>query len=162
VATKFSELSPEIVMTHPYEGGHPVHDATAFAVHAACALVQRRGGMAPVLVEMTSYHMGPGGRVMSEFLHLPGIPVTTLVLGERERALKRRLVACFSTMRSVLADFPIDVERFRPAPVYHFTRPPHEGRLYYEQFDWGVDGERWQALAGAALAALEIAGRPCA
>jgi N-acetylglucosamine malate deacetylase 2 len=39
LAAKFSALRPEVVMTHAYEGGHPDHDATAFAVHTACALV---------------------------------------------------------------------------------------------------------------------------
>jgi hypothetical protein len=99
---------------------------------------------------------------MSEFLHRPGIEITTVVLDERARAFKRRLIACFSTQQRVLADFPVDLERFRAAPAYDFTRPPHEGGLYYEQFDWGVDGARWRALSGEALAALEIEARPCA
>ena len=162
LAEKFRALCPEIVLSHPYEGGHPDHDATAFAVRAACALVKRRGGVAPALIEMTSYRMRGGRRAMSEFLHRPGIEITTVMLGERERAFKRRLIACFSTQHRVLADFPIDLERFRPAPTYDFTRPPHGGGLYYEQFDWGVDGARWRALAGQALAALEIRARPCA
>jgi N-acetylglucosamine malate deacetylase 2 len=162
LAATFRCLCPEWVMTLPYEGGHPYHDATAFAVHAACAMVLQRGGTPPALLEMTSYHMGAEGRASSEFLDCPGIPVTTLALDARVRALKRRLVGCFSTQSRVLADFPIDVERFRPAPVYDVTKPPHDGGLYYEQFDWGVDGARWRALAGEALAALEIAGQPCA
>src|ERR1044071_8925740 len=29
---------PDLVLTHAYEGGHPDHDATAFAAHAARAL----------------------------------------------------------------------------------------------------------------------------
>src|SRR5262249_14674740 len=29
----FAELRPSVVFTHPYEGGHPDHDACAFAVH---------------------------------------------------------------------------------------------------------------------------------
>ena len=162
LAAKFRCLRPELVMTLPYEGGHPDHDATAFAVHAAGALAQRHDGTAPALLEMTSYHMGAGGRVMSEFLPHPGIAVTTLPLGERERAFKRRLVACFSSQSRVLADFPVDVERFRPAPAYDFRRPPHEGLLHYEQFDWGVDAAGWKALAGEALAALEIEDQPWA
>jgi N-acetylglucosamine malate deacetylase 2 len=161
LAAKFRCLRPELVMTLPYEGGHPDHDATAFAVHAACALAQIHDGTAPALLEMTSYHMGADGRVMSEFLPYPGIAVTTLPLGERERAFKRRLVACFSSQSRVLADFPVDVERFRPAPAYDFRRPPHERLLHYEQFDWGVDAARWKALAGEALA-LEIEDQPWA
>jgi LmbE family N-acetylglucosaminyl deacetylase len=162
LAAKLSVLRPEIVMTHAYEGGHPDHDATAFAAHAACALLQRRGVAAPALIEMTGYHMGTGGPVKSEFLHCPDIAVTTLVLDDHGRAFKRRLVDGFLTQRRTLADFPIDVERFRPAPAYDFTRPPHAGPLFYEHFDCGVDGVHWRTLAGRALAALEIGGQPCA
>jgi LmbE family N-acetylglucosaminyl deacetylase len=162
LAAKFTALRPEVIITHAYEGGHPDHDATAFAVHAACALVERRGGPAPALIEITGYHLAPEGRVLAEFLPRPGSVVTTLVLGERERAFKQRLVDGFLTQRRVLADFPIEVERLRPAPAYDFTRPPHGGPLYYEQFDWGVDGIRWRALAGQALAELEITDQPWA
>jgi N-acetylglucosamine malate deacetylase 2 len=159
LAAKFDALRPEVVLTHAYEGGHPDHDAAAFAVHAACALVERGGGQAPAIVEITGYHMATGTVVKSEFMGFPGSPVTTLALGEHERALKQRLIECFATQSRLLADFRIDVERFRPAPAYDFTRPPHAGRLFYEHFDWGVDGARWRALAVEALATLEIASR---
>lgn len=156
LAPKFDALRPEIVLTHAYEGGHPDHDAAAFAVHAACALVERDGGQAPAIIEISGYHMATGTAVKSEFMDVPGCPVTTLALGEYERALKRRLIECFATQSRLLADFRIDVERFRSAPAYDFTRAPHDGRLFYEYFDWGVDGTRWRALAGQALAALGI------
>jgi len=154
------ELRPEVVITHPYEGGHPDHDATAFAVHAACALLARRGQRPPSLLEMTSYHAGDGGLVTAGFLPWPGSEVTTLVLDAQARARKRELVACFATQRAVLAQFPIEVERFRPAPAYDFARPPHAGRLFYEHFDWGVDGRRWRDLARAALASLGLGSAP--
>src|SRR5262249_45196073 len=35
LAHLFRERQPQVVLTHPYEGGHPDHDASAFAVHAA-------------------------------------------------------------------------------------------------------------------------------
>jgi LmbE family N-acetylglucosaminyl deacetylase len=37
LAAELREGGTELVMTHPYEGGHPDHDATAFAVHVGCA-----------------------------------------------------------------------------------------------------------------------------
>ena len=43
----FDDLRPEVVITHPYEGGHTDHDATAFAVRAACTLLARDGAPAP-------------------------------------------------------------------------------------------------------------------
>ena len=160
LAAVFAERRPEVVITQPYEGGHPDHDATAFAVHAACALLARRGLRPPALVEMTSYHAGDGGLVTASFLPRPQSEVITLVLDAQARARKRALVACFATQRAVLARFPLEIERFRPAPSYDFARPPHDGRLYYEHFDWGVDGIRWRALARAALAKLELARAP--
>jgi hypothetical protein len=63
---------------------------------------------------------------------------------------------CFVTQRCVLDQFPIDRERFRQAPCYRFTAPPHEGRLFYEYFDWGMSGARWCALARHMLASLEL------
>jgi LmbE family N-acetylglucosaminyl deacetylase len=155
-AGEFRKYGTEIVMTHPYEGGHPDHDATAFATHAACELIRQRHRRAPAIVEMTSYHAGPGGRVMFGFLPRPEVEVTTLVLGEAERAFKRQLIDCFSTQKAVLADFPLELERFRPAPAYDFTRPPHAGRLHYEAYDWGMDGVCWRILAREALAALKM------
>jgi len=158
LAAIVEERRPEVVITHPYEGGHPDHDATALAVHAACALRARRGRRAPALVEMTSYYAGEFGLVTASFLPRPQIEVTTLMLDAQARARKRELVACFATQRRVLAQFPLEVERFRPAPCYDFGQPPHAGRLYYENFDRGVDGARWRRLARAALARLGLEG----
>jgi hypothetical protein len=58
-----------------------------------------------------------------------------------------------------LRGFATKFERFRVAPPYRFTRPPH-GALLYEQFDWGMDGARWRALAGAALRDLDLEENP--
>src|SRR5689334_5308027 len=35
LASLFTEYRTRLVLTHAYEGGHPDHDATAFAVHSA-------------------------------------------------------------------------------------------------------------------------------
>ena len=50
---------PEVVLTHPYEGGHPDHDAVAFAVWAA--LRGMREEDRPEIVEAAGYHAGTGG-----------------------------------------------------------------------------------------------------
>ena len=44
----------EQVITHPYEGGHPDHDACAFAARAAV----RHSANKAKLMEFTSYHAG--------------------------------------------------------------------------------------------------------
>lgn len=147
------------VITHAYEGGHPDHDATAFAVHAACALLRQSGAAAPALVEMAGYHAVPAGVEWLTFLPMDGAPELTIHLDIAQRAAKRRLLDCYTTQGRVLAQVGLEVERFRPAPRYDFAAPPHAGPLWYERFTWGCTGEVWREKAREAQAALEL---PCA
>jgi hypothetical protein len=48
----------------------------------------------------------------------------------------------------------LESERFRFAPRYDFNAPPHQGKLYYENCDWGVTGETWRNLAEKACLRL--------
>ena len=52
-----------------------------------------------------------------------------------------------------------EVEPLRIAPDYRFRHPPHVGTLFYENFPWGMTGERFRSLAGCALDALGV-GEP--
>jgi LmbE family N-acetylglucosaminyl deacetylase len=149
------ETRPEVVVTHPYEGGHPDHDATAFAVHAACALL---GQSAPPLIEAASYHGSTSGIETGCFLPAEGVQAVTIQLTPEQRELKQRLMSCFATQRQVLDQFRTDVECFRPAPRYDFSEPPHPGPLFYERFDWGLSAARFRELATAALDELELTG----
>lgn len=149
------ESIPAIVFTHSYEGGHPDHDATAFGVHAACKLLELEGIRPPEIWEFTSYHAGPAGMVVSEFLPASS-DASIVVLQPEACARKRSMFACFQTQRQMLDNFPIGVEKLRPAPAYDFTAAPHEGLLFYENFDWGMTGGRWRTLAGSALADLRV------
>jgi N-acetylglucosamine malate deacetylase 2 len=149
------EIKPAIIFTHPYEGGHPDHDATAFAVHSAVKL-SRNGGSGPGIYEFTSYHAAPGGMETSEFLPCSGNSICSKVLNEQERLLKTRMLHCFVTQQHVLQQFSLSVEKTRSAPSYDFSQAPHTGKLYYENFAWGVDGTRWRELAREAEQALGI------
>ena len=145
------------VITHPYEGGHPDHDATALAVHAACHLLRREGFDAPTPVEMTSYHWLGGKMVYGSFLPGTGAgPVETFLLTEGERELKQRMFDCHRTQREILKDFSVDAERFRAAPSYNFLAPPHAGPLGYESFLWRIDGASWRRTAARALDSLGL------
>jgi LmbE family N-acetylglucosaminyl deacetylase len=150
-----AELRPHAIVTHPYEGGHPDHDAAAFAVSAAAkatALGKPVVQWKPLVIEFASYHngnpSGPASLKSGEFLP-DSIPVETVLLGAESRARKQRMFECFPSQREMLAHFQIDTERFRYAPAYDFTRAPHEGQLFYEAQNWGV-GEEWRRLAAEA------------
>ncbi|UEM25372.1 PIG-L family deacetylase (plasmid) [Skermanella mucosa] len=161
----FAEHRMRLVLTHPYEGGHPDHDATAFAVHAAARLLlPRREGEEIRILEMGSYHAGPNGELVTQTFLPPPCPPEgvgagdemVMPLSEAQRAMKRRMLECHATQAEVLSPFAVDVERFRPAPCYDFTAPPHPGTLWYDRFDWGMGGERWRELASKALDELGI------
>lgn len=147
IAEVIRKSAPRAVYTHPYEGGHPDHDACAFAVHAACGMVDAP----PVIREFTSYHRRGGAMIAGEFL-CKGT-VTTVLLSREARARKQRMMECFTTQRETLRPFRSNAERIRTAPRYDFTRPP-AGEIYYDQFSWGVNSAEWVERARAALAAL--------
>jgi LmbE family N-acetylglucosaminyl deacetylase len=152
-------LAPEVIVTHPYEGGHPDHDATAFAVHAALCALRSAGRKAPPLVEMTSYHARGGGLVTGKFL--PSGKGARIV--ERASELpsrKRRMLDCFVTQRETLASFSSERERFRLAPAYDFNASPTDEALRYELLGWPMTGAAWRALAAEATQALGLGGAP--
>jgi len=138
-----AELKPDLILTHPYEGGHPDHDACAFAVGHALDGAPHH--------EFASYHNGPTGLVSGKFL-CEG-PEEVLTLSPAERELKAAMFSCFRSQKRVLDWFTIAQEKFRIAPKYDFTKPPHEGELLYERFGFAT-GEDWRRRAAEALAAL--------
>ena len=153
----------DMILTHPYEGGHPDHDAVSFAVRAAVTLVGRpaeKDRRVPNLVEFAGYHATPEGGRESSFSPHRGFPETVFRFSEAERHLKSRMLELHATQAAVLADFPRDREIFRLAPSYDFSRPPHPGPLLYERAgsggDWGIDGVRWRAEALAASKRLGL------
>jgi LmbE family N-acetylglucosaminyl deacetylase len=155
LARFFLEHPVHVVFTHAYEGGHPDHDATAFAVHGACALIARGGGHALEILEMAGYHAGSHGLSTHAFLPNDGEPLT-IELDAAQRNLKRRMLACHVSQSRMLSHFGVEVERFRPAPRYDFAAPPHAGGLWYEQFNWGITGALWRRLASEAGRALGL------
>ena len=154
IATFLQQSEADIVVTHPYEGAHPDHDATAFATHSALRLIKENGFKPPALFEM-ALHPSPDFRTrVPEFLPGAERETTTLLLDERAQKLKQRMFACLETQRESLAASPIGPERFRQPSEYDFNTPPQEGKLLYENFDWALSGKEWQALACKALADL--------
>jgi LmbE family N-acetylglucosaminyl deacetylase len=144
IARAVREIGPELVLTLAYEGGHPDHDAVALAVRQAVQGIE--------ILEMALYHAGPGTETMTVNELLPGPPETRLVLTDGERDLKRRMIEAFATQAETLRPFlPPRDERFRPAPPCDFTRPPHEGRLQYEIWEFPIDGKRWREIAKSHL-----------
>ena len=86
LARFFRDAPIQVVLTHPYDGGHPDHDATAFAVHQAAILTAEAGGTTPAILEMAGYHAGPHGLVTDRFLPNGDVGLT-IYLDDARRAL---------------------------------------------------------------------------
>jgi LmbE family N-acetylglucosaminyl deacetylase len=149
-------LKPDVVLTHPYEGGHTDHDATAFAVHLACGALRREGVTPPAILELALYHAQNGRKVVQQFLpHERADRDQRVVrLNAAERTVKRRIFAAFESQKSVLDHFSVEFERFRPAPRYIFTAPPHQGQLNYERYGDPNRGRSWREHAERVLRGL--------
>jgi LmbE family N-acetylglucosaminyl deacetylase len=148
MAALIDHLRPTLVLSPAYEGGHPDHDSVALAVQFAWRRLSR-----PFLRrEYPLYHAGSDGALVSgDFLAHPDISVEVLSLSEAEQNRKRQMLASFMTQQDMLKQFTTLEERFRDAPAYDFTRPPHDGTLLYEYWKMGVSGADWRLCVRRAL-----------
>jgi LmbE family N-acetylglucosaminyl deacetylase len=149
------EINPDMLITHSYEGGHPDHDSAALI--ARLAISQLQPEQTPLLAEMTSYHARHCQCVTGEFLNSDRNAEVCIELSPAERERKRHMFAAYASQKLVLSSFGVDRERFRNAPDYNFTRPPHDGKLWYECMGWPMTGEQWRALAAQCTARQEYA-----
>ena len=153
--SRLRNFRPEIVITHPYEGGHPDHDAAALIAALALDIlkqdVRTKHSPGPLLIEMTSYHAVNRQLRTGEFLPC-SLPLLVMELTEEQRERKDCMFSSYASQAAVLKSFKAGRELFRPAPVYDFHAAPHEGRLWYECLGWDMTGDQWRSLATVALA----------
>ena len=150
------EFQPSVIITHPYEGGHPDHDTAALIAQLATSPAVHQNAAPPPLLEMTSYHLADGKRLIGEFLPAASSSAAssvTLKLTSEERAKKARMLGSYVSQWHILSEFPLEPERIRVAPRYDFTQPPHAGPLWYEYLDWPLSGVHWREAAGKVLEA---------
>jgi LmbE family N-acetylglucosaminyl deacetylase len=124
----------DAVFTHPYEGGHPDHDAAAYIVQAACDRVMR----APERLEFASYHWNGQRRVAGVFWPADGAREWAIaVTGDRLRR-KQAALAEYRSQGSIPRRFNLAVERLRVAPRYDFTQAPATPECLYDRKQWAV------------------------
>jgi N-acetylglucosamine malate deacetylase 2 len=140
-----------LVLTHAFEGGHPDHDAVAFAV--GCARARMRG-KAPIILEMPFYrNVANGGE--RKLLHVADGAVR-LRLSKDERARKAEMISAFQTQRKTLTQYAVRDEFYRVAAEHDFTQPPAD--VLYDNYQWGLTGGQFAELARAARGELGLDG----
>lgn len=154
LARIIAERRPEVILTHAFEGGHPDHDACAFAVHMAAKIVGTGREPVPLIVEAPFYHARMRGTPAAMFLPYPDAQECIFELSAAEQTCKRAIIRCFTTQQETLKNLSYSRESFRVAPEYDFGRLPHTPPLLYDSFPWGMTSQRFCGLAQQAEAAL--------
>jgi len=145
VIERVQAFAPRVVVTHPYEGGHPDHDACALGVARAVERIAAAGVAPPRVVEVAFYNAAGGAFAAGTFVDDPaGAPIEEERLTGAALALRRAMLEAHASQRAILGLFPWDVERRRAAPRYDFTRRPHPGPLFYETMPWAWTWDRWE------------------
>lgn len=126
-------LQPRAILTTAYEGGHPDHDSCSLLAHELSADLGIPAWEAPL------YRRKRNELSVQEFLEPDGTEIVYLPTpAEIER--KRAMCASYPSQGDFLQVFGVEREIFRPQKQYDYSRPPHEGKLNYELWQWSMTG----------------------
>jgi N-acetylglucosamine malate deacetylase 2 len=127
-------LDPGAILAPAYEGGHPDHDACSFL-----AYVLGQELKTPVW-EMPLYFRSQNGQLIhQEFLNANGTEVA-LCPTTGELQARAEMLAAYASQRDAASFINSPLELFRPQPDYDYSRPPHQGPLNYELWQWPMTG----------------------
>ncbi len=130
-----TQFKPDVLIAPAYEGGHPDHDACSFLVSMLS------GKLAMPAWEMPLYHRSQDGMLVYQRFRTRSdddeivLRPTLLELARRDEMLSK-----YVSQTDVTTFVSSPVEFFRPQPSYDYSRPPHEGVLNYEAWQWPMMG----------------------
>jgi N-acetylglucosamine malate deacetylase 1 len=127
IRAAIADLDIEAIWTPAWEGAHQDHDITNFLAAQFASQCE--------IVEFAEYHLA-NGRAVSGRFRLPNGQETVLRLDDEERRWKRGLLRLYRSERGNLRHIKCETESFRPLARYDYARRPHEGRLFYERYQW--------------------------
>jgi LmbE family N-acetylglucosaminyl deacetylase len=143
------EIQPEVILTHPYEGGHPDHDCAAFIAQESIKIISEHNKTSDIRrMEFTCYHGKNGYMETGTFLDHSEKTIT-VQLSQEKKQMKEKMLNCFNSQKEMLSLFYTDKEIFRTAPEYSFSKLPHEGKLLYEQMDMGIESKCWRNIVNS-------------
>jgi LmbE family N-acetylglucosaminyl deacetylase len=131
------DRKPQAILTLAYEGGHPDHDSCNFLGHQSAVEFQLPAWEAPL------YFRRAGSDVLLQEFHSTNGNEIELTPTPEESSRKRTMCEAYVSQKGVVAIFENNArEIFRPMAQYDYTRPPHEGQLNYEAWQWPMTGQQ--------------------
>ncbi|HEU5402347.1 MAG TPA: PIG-L family deacetylase [Terriglobales bacterium] len=126
-------LRPEAILTMAYEGGHPDHDSCSLLAKELSHDLEIPAWEAPL------YRRKRDELSVQEFLEPDGTEITYSPT-PAEIVRKRAMCVSYPSQGDFLQVFGVEREIFRPQKQYDYSRPPHEGKLNYEVWQWSMTG----------------------
>ncbi|NTU76228.1 MAG: PIG-L family deacetylase [Alphaproteobacteria bacterium] len=110
-----------------YEGGNADHDGANALGHAFSDRLS--------VLEFAEYNFFGRKKHAQEFPFSTGTE-QTILLTPHEQASKRALLGNYASEQGNLNYVEVNQECFRPLAPYDYSKPPHEGTLWYTRFQW--------------------------
>jgi LmbE family N-acetylglucosaminyl deacetylase len=131
------DRKPQAILALAYEGGHPDHDSCNFL---GCQIADEF--QLPVW-EAPLYFRRAGSDVLLQEFHSANGTEIELTPTAVESRRKRAMCEAYVSQKGVVAIFENNTrEIFRPMAQYDYSRPPHEGQLNYEAWQWPMTGQQ--------------------
>lgn len=127
VSETIDRYRPDQLWVPAYEGGNPDHDALN-AIGFKCK--QRMS-----VLEFAEYNFF-GGEARSNQFVSSDETVRLAELTAEEQADKKKALAVYASEKGNLSYVKTAQESYRPLSLYDYARPPHQGTLWYERFQW--------------------------
>ena len=140
-----SRIHPQALLTLAYEGGHPDHDSCNFIT----SVIARERPL-PAWEMPVDHLFHKGERKFQTFMPAPQ-PWITLLPTAVEIARKRKALETYASQGHFLVRCASVGESFRPVAEYDYARPPREGVLNYEAWQWSMTGKQVSAAFEAYL-----------
>ena len=128
-------FKPDALLAPAYEGGHPDHDVCSFLVYKLGELLSLPKW------EMPLYYRSPEGILVHQEFRVPFGGEVLLYPTELELQRRDQMVKEYISQPDASRFVCAHVERFRPQPVYNYSRSPHPGTLNYEFWGWPATGK---------------------
>lgn len=117
------------IWTPAYEGGNADHDA----INACAAKIQKETGLE--VIEFAEYNFNQG-KTNAQTFPDPNGSETVIELTPAEQELKRKALGLYASEQKNLFYVGTTQECFRPLALYDYTKPAHQGVLWYTRFHW--------------------------
>ncbi len=129
-------VHPQALLTLAYEGGHPDHDSCNFIT----SVIARQHSL--TAWEMPVHKLFHKDDLKFQtFIPAPQPALSLYPTGD-EIARKRQALEAYASQGDFLVRFDSVEENFRQLPEYDYARPPHEGVLNYEAWQWSMTGKQ--------------------